>query len=85
MELLFSNTHEHALTLPKFYIPSATVSASSPPPQKPTSVEEGAEGAKPVDVRFLVWWLREYLLEDRERPELFSQGENVCVPFPRAL
>ncbi|BGP14436.1 hypothetical protein JCM10213_004559 [Rhodosporidiobolus nylandii] len=77
MELLFANTHTHTLTLPRFYAPSLTTSASKPPAEQPPPVEEGAEGAKATDVRFLVWWLREYLLEDRERPELFSTGESV--------
>ncbi|GAA5891401.1 hypothetical protein JCM6882_004683 [Rhodosporidiobolus microsporus] len=77
MELLFSNQPEHALTLPAFYVPSATTSTSTAPPERPAPVEETAEGAKRTDVRFLVWWLREYLLQDRERPELFSTGESV--------
>ncbi|GAA5821390.1 hypothetical protein JCM11251_004601 [Rhodosporidiobolus azoricus] len=77
MELLFSNQQEHDLSLPAFYIPTATTSASSVPQERPAPVEETAEGAKRADVRFLIWWLREYLLEDRERPELFSTGESV--------
>ncbi|GAA5974190.1 hypothetical protein JCM11641_003316 [Rhodosporidiobolus odoratus] len=77
MELLFSGTHSHQLTLPRCYVPASTTSASKAPAAAPTPVDESEKGAKRTDVRFLIWWLREYLLEDRERPELFSQGESV--------
>ncbi|BGP38485.1 Ubiquitin-related modifier 1 [Rhodotorula kratochvilovae] len=77
MELLFSNIPTHKLTLPRHYVPSSTVLASSAPAERPAPVDGGEDGAVETDVRFLVWWLREYLLEDRERPELFSQGETV--------
>ncbi|GAA5855936.1 hypothetical protein JCM8547_000421 [Rhodosporidiobolus lusitaniae] len=78
MELLFSNEQTHQITLPRFYLPASTTSLSGATEAKrPEPVEEGAEGAKRTDVRFLVWWLREFLLEDRERPELFSHGETV--------
>ncbi|GAA5954187.1 hypothetical protein JCM21900_006956 [Sporobolomyces salmonicolor] len=74
MELLFSNQHQHKITVPRFYSPS--ILSAPAPPVVPTPAE-GEDGAKPSDVRFLIWWLREYLLEDRERPELFSQGETI--------
>ncbi|GAA6052694.1 hypothetical protein JCM3770_007178 [Rhodotorula araucariae] len=81
MELLFSNTATHALTLPRHYVPASTVlapSASAPAQAAPpVPVAPDAAGAVETDVRFLVWWLREFLLEDRERPELFSQGDTV--------
>ncbi|GAA6000246.1 hypothetical protein JCM10207_007923 [Rhodosporidiobolus poonsookiae] len=77
MELLFNNEPNQSVTLPAFYIPSATTSAAAAPAEKPAPVEEATDGAKKADVRFLIWWLREFLLEDRERPELFSQGESV--------
>lgn len=80
MELLFSNQPTHTLTLPRLYDPRATLLApSSPAPSEPPAPRDsGTE----TDVRFLVWWLREFLLEDRDRPELFSQGDTVCVPSP---
>ncbi|TNY18526.1 ubiquitin-domain-containing protein [Rhodotorula diobovata] len=75
MELLFSNQPTHTLTLPRLYDPRATLLApSSPAPSEPPAPRDsGTE----TDVRFLVWWLREFLLEDRDRPELFSQGDTV--------
>ncbi|BGP30465.1 Ubiquitin-related modifier 1 [Rhodotorula toruloides] len=73
MELLFSNQPTHKLLLPRFYDPSTTLHGPCPPSRKP----EPQEGGKETDVRFLVWWLRWFALEDRERPELFSQGETV--------
>ncbi|GAA5851470.1 hypothetical protein JCM9279_001078 [Rhodotorula babjevae] len=82
MELLFSNEPTHTLTLPRYYAPESTTLAPTAPaaPPAPLDPSEG-EGAGPetheTDVRFLVWWLREYVLEDRERPELFSQGDTV--------
>lgn len=79
MELLFANEPTHALTLPRFYLPASSTLASPAPPDPPAPVAADEEGATETDVRFLVWWLREYLLEDRQRPELFSQGETVCV------
>ncbi|GJN87278.1 hypothetical protein Rhopal_000226-T1 [Rhodotorula paludigena] len=77
MELLFANEPTHALTLPRFYLPASSTLASPAPPDPPAPVAADEEGATETDVRFLVWWLREYLLEDRQRPELFSQGETV--------
>lgn len=77
MELLFSNQPTHKLSLPRFYDPSTTVHGPAPPRHEPEARADG-DGDE-TDVRFLVWWLRWFLLEDRDRPELFSQGETVCV------
>ncbi|GAA5868984.1 hypothetical protein JCM3774_002440 [Rhodotorula dairenensis] len=85
MELLFNNEPVHHLVLPRYYRPAATVdlaatgssSSKSAPPTKPEPIEAEAEGAEETDVKFLIWWLREFVLEDRDRPELFSQGETV--------
>ncbi|POY72540.1 hypothetical protein BMF94_4366 [Rhodotorula taiwanensis] len=81
MELLFNNEPVHKVTLLRYYLPAATVSSSSSSlkstPSRPEPVAEDAEGAEETDVRFLIWYLREFLLEDRDRPELFSQGETV--------
>jgi len=84
MELLFSNQPTHTLTLPRLYAPQATTLAPAAPASPPAPLDPGPEdeGVQETDVRFLVWWLREYVLEDRERPELFSQGDTVCVPLP---
>ncbi|KAG0656549.1 Ubiquitin- modifier 1 [Rhodotorula mucilaginosa] len=81
MELLFNNQPVHHLVLPRYYQPATTVQAAPTPKGMPTTrpepIEESAEGAQETDVRFLIWWLREFELEDRDRPELFSQGETV--------
>ena len=70
MELLFSSIHNHKITVPRFYSPSTL--AQTGLSEAPTP----SEGNK-TDIKFLIWWLREFLLEDRDRPELFSQGETM--------
>mgnify|MGYP002477650951 CR=1 FL=1 len=84
MELLFSNHPTHTLALPRYYAPPSTILAPAAPASPPAPLDPGPEdeAVQETDVRFLVWWLREYVLEDRERPELFSQGDTVCVPLP---
>lgn len=87
MELLFNNEPVHHLVLPRYYQPATTVQATTKSTTRPDPIEESsAEGAHETDVRFLIWWLREFQLEDRDRPELFSQGETVYVVplLPRA-
>jgi hypothetical protein len=80
MELLFSDQHIHTISLPSHYSPS-TFSLSPPPNHAPN---EGQ--GKNSDVRFLIWWLRTYLLADKARYDLFSQGENMYVlSLPSAL
>ena len=79
MELLFNNEPVHHLVLPRYYQPATTVQATTKLTTRPEPIEESAEGAQETDVRFLIWWLREFQLEDRDRPELFSQGETVYV------
>lgn len=77
MELLFSNEPSHDIAVPRFYDPAVLASPAPPTAPNPAS-------STPTDIRFLIWWLREYLLADKGRPELFSQGETMCV-FPLAL
>lgn len=85
MELLFNHEPVHRLALPRYYRPSATLHPNPSkigPPARPEPISEEKaqeEGAEETDVRFLIWYLREFLLEDRDRPELFSQGDTVCV------
>ena len=35
----------------------------------------------PLDIRYLIKYLLDHLLSDKTRPELFAQGETVCVPI----
>ncbi|GAA5929001.1 ubiquitin-related modifier URM1 [Sporobolomyces koalae] len=70
MELLFSSIHNHQIKIPRYYSPSILTQTGLEQAPTPT------EGVK-TDIKFLIWWLREFLLEDRERPELFSQGETI--------
>ncbi|KAM0788282.1 hypothetical protein ACM66B_001428 [Microbotryomycetes sp. NB124-2] len=74
MELLFDNEHIHKVRVPRFYDPSSlnSATAKSNPKHAPQPVN-----GKQTDIRFLIWWLREYLLSDKDRPELFSQGETI--------
>ncbi|KAI5475935.1 hypothetical protein MNV49_000710 [Pseudohyphozyma bogoriensis] len=74
MELLFSGIPCHTITIPRFHDPStlSPLSSSTPPPKAP----EPSEG-RPADIRYLIWWLREYLLTDKGRPELFVQGDSI--------
>jgi len=67
MEVLFSNVRSHSLTLPSSYtfLPTDKSPAKSASKQKPT------------DIRFLIAWLKENLLQDKKRPDLFVQGDSV--------
>ena len=38
---------------------------------------------RPVDLRYLIAHLRNNVLVDQNRPELFVQGVTVCVAAPR--
>lgn len=77
MELLFHHQHSHSIQIPRFYDPPsiAPTSSNSPAPSTAPAPLQG----KQTDIRYLIWWLREYLLDDKNRPELFSQGETMYV------
>ncbi|KAK4058274.1 Ubiquitin- modifier 1 [Microbotryomycetes sp. JL221] len=72
MELLFDNQHVHKVKVPRFYDPATLTTNVKSSPTAPTPAQ-----GQPTDIRFLIWWLREYLLADKDRPELFSQGETI--------
>lgn len=74
MELLFSSIHNHRITIPRYYTPSTLSQTGLKEAPIPT---EGEGKRRRTDLKYLIWWLREFLLEDRERPELFSQGETM--------
>ncbi|ORY88844.1 hypothetical protein BCR35DRAFT_301197 [Leucosporidium creatinivorum] len=75
MELLFHHQHSHNVQIPRFYDPPSIAPTSSSSPAPPTAPAP-LQGKK-SDIRYLIWWLREYLLDDKNRPELFSQGETI--------
>ncbi|KAK4051940.1 Ubiquitin- modifier 1 [Microbotryomycetes sp. JL201] len=74
MELLFDNEHEHKVDVPRFYDPASLVEATAK--AHPAAAPRPASG-KQTDIKFLIWWMRWYLLSDKDRPELFSQGESI--------
>lgn len=73
LELLFANERSHRITLP------ALVLASPPPADSKTgqSTSDGDAPKKPVDLAYLVFWLRDNLL--KERAELFIENGTVYV------
>lgn len=79
MELLFSHQHNHTITIPRYYDPSlALISPSTSSPTPPKEAPRPSEG-RPTDIKFLIWWLKNYLMDDKDRPELFVQGETMWV------
>ncbi len=71
LELLFSNQRSHRITIP------ANVPVSSATGQTP---EDSDVPSKPVDITYLMYWLRDNLL--KERAELFVENGTVYVlPF----
>ncbi|EIW53411.1 ubiquitin-like modifier 1 [Trametes versicolor FP-101664 SS1] len=65
LELLFANERSHRITLPAL-VPAA---------QGQTAVEDSDAPKKPVDLEYLVFWLRDNLL--KERVELFIENGTV--------
>ena len=66
LELLFSNQRSHSVAIP------AEVPLSSKPADAETSTER-----KPADITYLMYWLRDNLLKERE--ELFIENGTVYV------
>ncbi|KAH8926527.1 ubiquitin related modifier 1 [Atractiella rhizophila] len=73
MDALFSNKKRHQLSLPSSYLPSTLPSSSS---NADSSAIKG-EGEKRTDIRYLISYLLHHHLSDKNRPELFAQGESV--------
>lgn len=71
LELLFDNKRSHRVTLPA-RVPSTSVATTST-----TTDAEGNPGIKPVNITYLIHWLKDNLL--RERVELFIENETVYV------
>ncbi|KAJ3997337.1 ubiquitin-related modifier 1 [Lentinula boryana] len=67
LELLFSNEKRHTLTLPSMvsFDNNSKISADA----------LSGVNLKPADVEYLVFYLRDHLLQ--ERPELFIEGKTV--------
>lgn len=66
LELLFSNQRSHRVAIP------AKVPLSSKPADAGKSSED-----KLADITYLMYWLRDNLLKERE--ELFIENGTVCV------
>jgi ubiquitin related modifier 1 len=73
LELLFDNKRSHRISLPA-RVPSTSAATTST-----TTDAEGNPGTKPVNIAYLIHWLKDNLL--RERVELFIENETVYVPY----
>ncbi|PIL28994.1 hypothetical protein GSI_09041 [Ganoderma sinense ZZ0214-1] len=75
LELLFSNQRSHRIDLPTL-VPSPASASSA-------TLSWSADGSeppkKPADVTYLLFWLRDNLLKERE--ELFIENGTVSVDF----
>jgi ubiquitin related modifier 1 len=71
MELLFDNQRRCDVQLPVSYALDDLLETGFP--------SAPSEGERPADLRFLIHWLRHCLLSDFNRPDLFMQGQTVCV------
>ncbi|KAI0089417.1 ubiquitin-like modifier 1 [Irpex rosettiformis] len=68
LELLFSNQRSHKVSLPS-HVPTA-------PPDANTTSEQGKkESGRPADITYLMYWMRDNLLKERE--ELFIENGTV--------
>jgi ubiquitin related modifier 1 len=78
LELLFDNKRSHRITVPAF-LPSSSEASKTPSLSTSTAVASDTvtsdDRPKPVDARYLIYWLRDNLL--RERPELFIEDATV--------
>lgn len=82
LELLFSNQRSHRIILPA-QVPSGNP-ASSKAAASPSDAEvESAADGRPVDIAYLIFWLRDNLL--KERAELFAENESVWVLQSRTM
>ncbi|KAI0657437.1 ubiquitin-like modifier 1 [Cubamyces menziesii] len=71
LELLFSNQRSHHVTVPAF-VPASSGTAKAT--ALPAGDEDGAP-KRPVDLAYLIFWLRDNLLKERE--ELFIENGTV--------
>lgn len=71
LELLFSNQRSHRIN-----IPSKVSSRSLAATERPTEATEG-DALKPVDITYLIYYLRDNLL--KERAELFMENGTMYV------
>lgn len=75
LELLFSNQRSHRIDLPALVPAPASASSAS----SSTSADGSESPQKPADVTYLLFWLRDNLLKERE--ELFMENGTVLVDF----
>ncbi|KAI1792823.1 ubiquitin-like modifier 1 [Ganoderma leucocontextum] len=71
LELLFSNQRSHRIDLPALVPAPASASASPASP----STDNSEPPKQPADVTYLLLWLRDNLLKERE--ELFIENGTV--------
>ena len=71
LELLFSNQRSHRVTVPAL-VPASSGTAKA---TAPSAEDEDGAPKKPVDLAYLIFWLRDNLLKERE--ELFIENGTV--------
>lgn len=77
MELLFASVRTQTIHIPRTYTPAAILPSAAP---LSSTASLPTTGDKKADIRFLIWWLRNFLLEDKARGDLFSQAETMYAP-----
>lgn len=75
LELLFSNQRSHKVSIPAYVPP--------PPADAPSTSEQEKPSGRRADITYLMYWLRDNLLKERE--ELFIENGTVCVHLPYML
>lgn len=75
LELLFSNQRSHRVTMPV----RKSHSVGNTNTETSSSSDTSQEQDQPVDLAYLVLWLRDNLL--KERTELFVENGTVCVNY----
>jgi hypothetical protein len=76
LELLFDNKRSHRLAVPARIPASWSLATRTAVSTAPNPEAENTK-TRPVDVRYLIYWLNDNLL--RERSELFVEDGTVCV------
>lgn len=78
MELLFNHERSHRVAIPDSY----TQDQLKAFPNSSSDEDSEKSGAKqPTDIRYLIHWIRHFLLGQGQNPDLFMQGDTVYVLY----